>query len=112
MNFSDWELVDDGSFNGLRKWMRSSGEDEGTVQVAYDQINLQAILDDNKRAQNSGELDRKGEFWHAAKIPPIVEIEWLTKYGVRLDNPDHGPAIKRLLNSSEYAHLKRAPIVL
>lgn len=107
----DWELVDDGSFNGLAKWMRATDDDHGTVQVAYDQINLQAILDDNKRAQSEG-FDRRGEFWHAAKIPPIVEVEWLTKYGVRLNDPNHGPAIKRLLNSSEYAHLKRAPIVL
>lgn len=111
MSMSDWELVDDGSFNGLRKWMRASDEDEGTVQVAYDQINLASFLNDNKRAQTE-DFDRKGEFWHAAKIPPIVEIEWLTKYGVRLNDPNHGPAIKRLLNSSEYCHLKRAPIVI
>jgi len=109
---TEWELVDDGSFNGLRKWMRASDDDHGTVQVAYDQINLQAFLDDNKRAQNSGELDRKGEFWHAAKIPPIIEIEWRTKYGIDLTNPNHAQGVKRLLNSSEYAHLKRAPIVL
>lgn len=108
---SDWELVDDGSFNGLRKWMRASDEDEGTVQVSYEQVNLKQLLDDNKRAQNET-LDRKGDFWHAAKIPPIIEVEWLTKYGVRLNDPNHGPAIKRLLNSSDYAYLKRAPIVL
>jgi hypothetical protein len=106
----DWELIDDGAWNGLRKWMRATDEDEGTVQVAYDQTNLQDLLDSNKAAQN--DFDRKGEFWHAATIPPIVEIEWLTKYGVRLSDPNHGPAVKRLLNSSEYAYLKRAPIVL
>lgn len=108
---SDWELVDDGSFNGLRKWMRASDEDEGTVQVSYEQVNLKQLLDDNKRAQNET-LDRKGDFWHAATIPPIIEVEWLTKYGVRLNDPNHGPAIKRLLNSGDYAYLKRAPIVL
>jgi hypothetical protein len=112
MSMSDWELVDDGSWNGLRKWMRASDEDHGTVQVAYDQINLQQTLADNKRAQNHETLDRRSDLWHAATIPPIVELEWLTKYGVRLSDPNHGPAIKRLLNSSEYAHLKRAPIVL
>lgn len=112
MTFSNWEMVDDGSFNGLRKWLRSSGDDEGTVQVAYDQVNLKAILDDNKRAQNSGDLNRRGEFWHAAKIPPIVEIEWRTKYGIDLANPDHGQAVRKLLNSNEYAYLKRAPIVI
>lgn len=108
---SKWELVDDGSFNGLRKWMRSTDEDEGTVQVAYDQINLKQFLDDNKRAQSEG-FDRKSEFWHAAKIPPIIEIEWRTKYGIDLTNPNHAEGVRRLLNSSEYSHLKRAPIVI
>src|SRR5580765_7417786 len=108
---SDWELVDDGSWNGLRKWMRATDEDEGTVQVAYDQINLKQTLADNRAAQAAG-FDRRGDMWHAATIPPIVEIEWLQKYGVRLNDPNHGPAVKRLLNSSEYAYLKRAPIVL
>lgn len=108
---SNWELVDDGSFNGLRKWMRSTDEDEGTVQVAYDQINLKQFLDDNKRAQSEG-FDRKSEFWHAAKIPPIIEIEWRTKYGIDLTNPNHAEGVRRLLNSSEYSHLKRAPIVI
>lgn len=112
MNFTDWELVDDGSFNGLRKWMRTSDADEGTVQVSYEQIGLQQMLDDNKRAQNHGSLDRKSEMWHAAKVPAIVLLEWMTKYGIDAANPNHAEGVKRLLNSSEYAHLKRAPIVL
>lgn len=111
MSDTPWEMIDDGSFNGLRKWIKGTDEDHGSVQVAYEQINLQAILDDNKRAQNEP-LNRRSEFWHAAHIPPIVEIEWLTKHGVSLKNPNHAPAVKRLLNSSEYAHLKRAPIVI
>lgn len=109
---TEWELVDDGSFNGLRKWMRSSDDDHGTVQVSYEQINLKETLDDNKRAQNHNELNKRGEMWHAARIPPIVEIEWRTKYGVRLEDPNHKEAVRRLLNSSEYSHLKRAPIVI
>ena len=108
---TDWELVDDGSWNGLRKWMRATDEDEGTVQVAYDQINLAETLAANRAAQAES-FDKRGDMWHAATIPPIVEIEWLQKYGVRLNDPNHKPAIKRLLNSSEYAYLKRAPIVI
>lgn len=106
-----WELIDDGSFNGLRKWIRGTDEDDGSIQVSYEQINLQAILDDNKRAQNEG-FNRKSEMWHAAHIPPIVEVEWLTRYGVSLKDPNHAPAVKRLLNSSEWCHLKRAPITI
>ena len=106
---NDWQLIDDGSWNGLRKWIRSSDEDEGTVQVAYDQVNLQDYLDSNKAAQNES-FDRKSEMWHAASIPPIVLMEWLTKHGVKAWDPNHADGVKRLLNSSDYAYLKRAPI--
>ena len=105
---SDWELVDDGSWNGLRKWMRGLDDDDGTVQVTYDQINLADTLEANKQAS----IDKRDDLWHVATIPPIVEIEWLTKYGVRLNDPNHAQGVKRLLNSAEYSHLKRAPIVL
>lgn len=107
---SDWELIDDGSWNGLRKWIRSSDEDEGTVQVAYDQVNLKEYLDDNKRASN--DFRKSGDMWHAASIPPIVLMEWVTKHGVRAWDQNHAAGVKRLLNSSEYAYLKRAPITL
>ena len=106
---NDWQLIDDGSWNGLRKWIR--GNEDDSVQVAYGQANLKEYLDDNKRAQNES-FDRKSEMWHAASIPPLVIMEWLTKHGVRAWDPNHGEGVKRLLNSSEYAHLKRAPITL
>lgn len=106
---NDWQLIDDGSWNGLRKWIR--GNEDDSVQVAYEQTNLKEYLEDNKRAQNDS-FDRKSEMWHAASIPPIVIMEWLTKHGVRAWDPNHAEGVKRLLNSSEYAHLKRAPITL
>lgn len=111
MSFSDWELIDDGSFNGLRKWIRSSGDDEGTVQVKYEDFGASLILEDNKRAQNES-IDKRADMWHAASIPAGVLMEWLTKYGVHPYDPDHAEGRRRLLNSSEYAYLKRAPIVI
>jgi hypothetical protein len=109
---NDWELVDDGSWNGLRKWMRSTDDDHGTVQVAYDQVNLKAALDANKHAQNHEQIDRKSEMWHVGSIPPIVILKWRTEHGIDIFNPNHAAGVKRLLNSSEWAYLKRAPIVL
>jgi hypothetical protein len=37
---------------------------------------------------------------------------FVTKYGVDPWDPNHAEGRRRLLNSSEYAHLKRAPIVI
>lgn len=101
--FSKEELIDDGSFNGVRKWL-SSNED-GDVQVRYEGHDVQPILDHNKAMQNESH-DKRSEMWHAAKIPASVMYEWLVKYGVNAWNPAHMDAVKKLLNSSDYRYLR------
>ena len=39
-------------------------------------------------------------------IPIGVQSLWLHKHGVDVNNPDHRPAVFKLLNSSEYRYLK------
>ena len=39
-------------------------------------------------------------------IPIGVQSLWLHKHGVDIGNPDHRPAVFKLLNSAEYAYLK------
>lgn len=108
---SDWELLDDGSWNGVRKYIRSSDEDEGSVQVKYEAHGIDALLDGNKAAQNE-DFDRSSEVWHAAHIPAYIMYEWLTKYGVNFYNPAHADGVKRLLNDSEYRWLKVKNIII
>jgi len=82
------------------------GSDDGetfTIETIQD---ITDIVEDNKAQQNEG-LNKSSELWHAATIPAVVQLEWLTKYGVDLMDKDHMPAIKRLLNSSDYCHLRR-----
>tara|TARA_R110000868_G_scaffold96524_3_gene265640 strand:+ start:1128 stop:1448 length:321 start_codon:yes stop_codon:yes gene_type:complete len=69
------------------------------------------ILEINKFQRNEG-FDKKSEMWHAASIPAVVQMEWITKYGIDLMNPDHMPGVKRLLNSGDYAYLKRSEITI
>lgn len=103
-----WELVDDGSFNGLRKWMRGTPDDHGTVEVRYEGFDVPLILDDNKAAQNES-FDRRSEMWHAAKIPASVILKWRIENGIDFYDPNHKPAVMRMLNSSEWRHLRRTP---
>lgn len=105
---SEWELVDDGSWNGVRKWMKATDEDHGTVSVRYEGYDVPLILNDNKRVQNDSH-NRRSEMWHAAKIPASVLLEWRIKYGIEITNPNHEQGVRRLLNSSEYRHLRRVP---
>ena len=108
--FTDWEVVDDGSFNGVRKLMRSSDEDEGTVQVRYEGYDVPIILDRNKRAQNDHTGGRMGEMVHAAHIPASVLLQWFHEDGIMAtQNPEY---MKRKLNDPSWKYLKRLPIQL
>lgn len=111
-NFSDWQLIDDGSFNGLKKYIRSSDVDDGTIQVRYEQDNIEQFLDQNKRDQVDKQNTRMGEMEKVAHIPAYVIYEWITKYGVNLYNPDHQDGVTRLLNSGDYRWLKCRDIII
>jgi hypothetical protein len=112
MSLSDWELIDDGSFNGVKKYIRSSEDDHGTVQVRYEGHDATPIIDANKRAQVDNLNTRMGEMEKVASIPVSVMYEWLTKYGINAWNPGHQDAVIRLLNSSDYRYLKCRDIII
>jgi hypothetical protein len=70
---------------------------------------VQSILDSNRRSANDDDKTKRGikqDWWKYATIPAIVEIEWLQKYGVKLDEPAHKGRIFKLLNHPDYRYLK------
>jgi hypothetical protein len=103
MSFSDWQLIDDGSFNGVKKFIRA--DDTDNVQVRYEGHD-HSIVDANKQAQVDTLNTRMGDMEKVASIPVSVMYEWLTKFGVNAWNPAHQDAVIRLLNSSDYRYLK------
>ena len=102
-------LLDYDPNTGVSQW-HSYDETEDRTVIRYHQ-DVQAILDQNKEDLNHGD-HKMGDGYLAARIPTIVMLEWMTKYGVDVMNPDHKEAVKRLLNSSEWMHLKRTPFKL
>lgn len=109
--FSDWEQIDDGAFNGVKKFIRSSDADHGTVEVKYES-DVQPILDRNKRQQVDTLNTPMGEMCKVASIPVGVMYEWVTKYGVNAWNPDHQDGVRKLLNSSDYRYLKCRNVII
>ena len=97
------ELLDTDLMTGISTY-HDYDHDTDTTFITTEQ-DIQSILDDNKESRNHG-LDKKGEFWKAASVPIVVQMEWLTKYGIDMMNPDHIGGVKRLLNSSDYAYLR------
>lgn len=109
MSFSPWELLED--HNGVKKFIRSSGDDEGTVQVRTE-TDVQPILDANKRSQVDTLNKPMGDMAKVASIPVGVMYEWLTKFGVNAWNPAHQDAVIKLLNSSDYRYLKCRNVII
>lgn len=100
---ADERLFDYNPASGMKTWF-SSDDDGDTWRFRYEQ-DTSPILDANKASQNE-DFDKRDDMWHAAKIPAVVLMEWLTKHGVEYWNKNHAPAVKRLLNSNEYRHLR------
>lgn len=101
MSFSDWELIDNGSFNGVKKYIRSSDEDEGTVQIKYEGHDA-GIIEENKRAEP---LNKRADSWHVGHIPASVGLKWLVEEGLDIWNPDHRDGVLKKLMDSDYRHL-------
>ena len=96
-------LLDYDPISGMKEWI-STDEDTGETFVRYEQ-DVSPILDYNKEMQADG-FDKRSDMWHAAKVPNVVAMEWLTKYGVQMWNPAHKDGVRKLLNSNEYRYLR------
>lgn len=100
----DERLLDYDPHTGMKTWFSSSDDDGGTWNLRYEQ-DVSPLLDANKEAQAES-WDRRSEMWHAASIPNVVLMEWITKHGIEYFNPNHKEGVKRLLNSDEYRYLR------
>lgn len=103
-------LLDFDPSTGMKTWFSSSDDDGGTWNLRYEQ-DASSLLDACKEAQAES-WDKRSEMWHAASVPTVVMMEWMTKHGVRAWDPDHKDGVKRLLNSDEYRHLRVRNFIL
>jgi len=71
---------------------------------------VKAVLEDNKLAALDTDMHRTGakrDWALYARVPNIVQMEWLVKYGVDFGNRDHFKKCMELINSPDYKYLKR-----
>ena len=99
---ADERLLDYCAATGERQWF--STDEDGNSFVRYEQ-DVAGTLDYNKEQQANG-FDKRADEWHAAKIPNVILMEWFTKHGVKFWDTNHQDGVKKLLNSSEYRHLR------
>lgn len=80
--------------------------DDGSFALKQTQ-DVASVLDANKSEHlYTNGYSPSRELKHIARVPIGIAYEWLTKYGVDIMNVDHKPAVRRLLDSSEYLYLR------
>lgn len=80
--------------------------DDGSFALKQTQ-DVESVLNANKREHLWGNgWSPSRELRHVARVPIGIAYEWMQKYGVDILNPDHKPAVRRLLDSNEYAYLR------
>ena len=98
-------LLDYDPINGVSCYMKFTGNQ---VTVTHEQ-DVSRILAANQAAAADDDKTKRGiknDWWKYASIPAIVEIEWLNKYGVDINNPYHKRKVFELLNHPDYRYLK------
>lgn len=80
--------------------------DDGTFSLKQTQ-DVESVLDANKSEHlYTNGYSPSRELKHLARVPIGIAYEWIMKYGVNILNPDHKPAVRRLLDSNEYRYLR------
>jgi hypothetical protein len=101
---SAWEVIDDGSWNGLKKSIRSNTQDPDAVEVKYEDVSGGAVIEENKRAETH-KVDK--DLWHVGHIPASVGMKWLVEEGLDMwsQDPDMRQRLMRKLMDSDYRFL-------
>jgi len=102
-------IVDHNAEWGITKLFHRHHDGDWTYQMVQD---IEPIIEANKDEQNSG-ISQDGPLGRrVARIPLVLIAEIQKTYGIDFYNRDHWPALKRLLNSSEFSHLRTDNTVL
>lgn len=102
-------LLESDPVTGLTEYHHyDSATDRTVIETVQD---VEPILERNKalQSEDAGGWSPTRELRRAATIPDIVILKWRREEGIDVYDPDHWPAVKRKLNSSEYRWLRTAP---
>jgi hypothetical protein len=92
-------------FEGLSRQL-IIGADSFAISSTQD---VEPIVDHNLAAQNedpAGWYTKSKALRLTAKIPLIIVEKWRNELGIDCFNPNHWPAVRRLLNSSDWYALR------
>ena len=95
-------------WTGERTYFISNGDGSFVLQS---QADVTAIVENNKTLYNhdDGGWSQSREWRRVASVPNMIIHQWMVDYGVNVYNKEHAPAVRRLLNSSDWRTMRTAP---
>lgn len=85
-------------------------DEANDIAIIHRKEDVEPILEHNKKLATEGNgYSPDRSIRRAASIPMGVVALWKEKYGVDIFNKNHEAAVRRLLNSNEWAYLRTAP---
>lgn len=102
-------LLDRDPISGLTEYhCYDPASDTTIIETVQD---VEPVLERNKALQSAddGGWSPTRDLRRAATIPDVIILKWRNEEGIDVFDPDHWPAVKRKLNSSEYRWLRTAP---
>lgn len=102
---NSWRFLSrDPSTGAVEHYKYDPDGDRCIIRRSFD---VTPVIEANKRSANDNDgWNHDKSMRLAARIPPDVQLIWLEKYGIRAWDRNHKAAVRRLLNSNEWAHLR------
>lgn len=100
-------LIDKDPFTGEAVWYEFNHATQHAV-ITHEQ-DVERIVENNKVDYNDEARTKEGikrDWWHYARVPNTVILEWKNKFGVDFYNRNHKKRVFELLNSPDYRLLK------
>lgn len=97
--------------DGFSEWLHTDDGDHYRIVRTQD---VGAVLDAN-RAQataNPSGMGASREWQHVARIPVMVQFEWITRYGADPLKRGNEDLLHRLLNDPEWRYLRTSEVIV
>lgn len=100
------QVLDHDPLSGITTYFDYTGDDQMVITTEQ---KVDRVLDQNQVLRNDDDYSRKGikqDQWHYARVPDIVAMEMLQKYGVNMMKPPiDWPSVFKCINT-HYPYLK------
>lgn len=100
------KLISYDPYTKTKEVFEGDGNGKFKIQTVQD---CSSIIKFNKACQNEPLLKQRGiksDYYHFARVPNTVLMEWKTKYGIDWNKKEDLPRIEKLLSSPDYKYLR------